>query len=210
MALVKSRILLRANIHSFQRNVFGSIPCLVNPPDYREKDTLIITCSELGVAPDCISFGAPERFLVLQHIAGSMPSKAECEVYEGLSCAGIEQLFEKCEFRHVIVCGHLDCGVIARWLQPAEAGERVTGDFRRRFETGTRTLVDNNYFPNSSLERLELMIFEHVLCQIENLLTHSFVAERVRTGTSFYGRVVDDESARVYGYDPDESAFSLI
>lgn len=211
MALVKSRISLRADIHPFQKNVFGSVAGLVHPADCRERDTLIITCSELGVAPDYISFGTPERFLFLQHIAGSIPSKAECEASDGLCCDGIEKLFGKYEFRHVIVCGHLDCGVIARWLLPAEAGVRDAGDFRRRFETGTRKLVDNNYFPISSSERLRLMIFEHVLCQIENLLTHSFVSERVRAGmTSFYGWVVDDESARVFGYCPDESAFSHI
>ncbi len=211
MSLVKSRIPLRADLHDFPKNVFGSLAGLVNPTISREKDTLIIACSELGTAPDAISFANRERFLILQHLAASIPSKAECETCQGLSCEPIQQLFDKYDFRHVVVCGHLGSRVIPYWLQPAAKEVSDVGSFRRRFETGTRSLVDNNYFPNSLSERIELMIFEHVLCQIANLLTHSFISDRVQTDkSSFYGWVIDDESARVYGYCADQSAFVLI
>ena len=97
------------------------------------------------------------------------------------------------------------------WLQPAAQGDADFGGFRRRFELGTRDLVDKNYFPKSVSERIKLMIFEHVLCQIENLQTHPFVASRVQAQTtSFYGWVVDGDSARVFGFSPEESAFVLI
>ena len=213
MSLVKPRIELTADLHQFSKDVFGSITGLVRPLVARKKDTLIIACSELGTAPDIISFGKPEQFLILQHLAASIPSKSECEIYDGLSCEGLEQLFDKYEFRHVIICGTLGCGVIPFWLQPAEKrdSDADIGGFRQRFEMGTRKLVDENYFPESVAERLELVIFEHVLCQIDNLLSHTFILDRVRTRTtSFYGWVIDDKSTRVYGYDPDESAFRLI
>lgn len=208
MSLVQSRISLRADVHSLDKIIFGSVADLVNPPVSREKDTLIIACSELAAGPDCISFGKRERFLVLQHLAGSIPSENECEKHDGLSCDSVQQLFDKYEFRHVIVCGYLGCGAVARWLQPESKKDPDTGGFRRRFETGTRRLVDASYSPDSCSKRFELMIFEHVLCQIENLLTHSFVSERIRAKTtSIYGWVVDDESSRVYGYSHDQSAY---
>ena len=97
------------------------------------------------------------------------------------------------------------------WLQPAAQGDADFGGFRLRFELGTRDLVDKNCFPKSVSERIKLMIFEHVLCQIENLLPHPFVASRVQAQTtSFYGWVVDGDSARVFGFSPEESAFVLI
>ena len=210
MSLVKCKVSLRPNLHSFPKNSFGSVADLVGPAS-RERDTLIIACSELGSAPDYASFANRERFVILQHLAASLPSKAECEMYDELCFIAIEQLFYKYDFRHVIVCGHLSGGAIPYWLSPAAERDDDVGKFRRRFEQGTRSLVDDNYFPSSDAERLELLVFEHILCQIENVLTHTFVSQRVETQTtSFYGWVVDDESARVFGYQPNESAFTLL
>ena len=71
--------------------------------------------------------------------------------------------------------------------------------------------MDHNYLPDSAGERFDLMVFEHVLCQIDNLLTHPFIFDRVQASTtSIYGWVIDNISARVYGYRPEESAFVLI
>jgi carbonic anhydrase len=71
--------------------------------------------------------------------------------------------------------------------------------------------VDSNYAPETATERVTVMICEHVLCQIENVLTHPFAMKRVLArNTSIHGWVIDDESARVFGYDPEEFAFMPI
>ena len=208
MSMVNWELSLKEGLHQFPQRTFGSPSDLTNTRDARERDTLIIACSELGTAPDNISFAEPNRCVVLQHLAASIPSKDECDRHQVLSCDSIEKLFDKHEFRHVIVCGHLLCGVIRSWLKPIERGYTDFGSFRLRFETGTKELVERNYLSNTDEEKLTLMICEHVLCQIENLLTHSFVMKRVRGGTmSLHGWVVDDQSARVLGYSPVESAF---
>lgn len=198
---------LKAGLHHFAPEVFGCADDLINPKAVRERDTLMIACSEQGSAPNNVSFACPGRFSVLQHIGASIPSKVECDV-AGVSCDDVKQLFNKHDFRHVIVCGHLGCGVIRGWLQPIVDGYEDIGNFRRRFEKGTRQLVDGNYSPNTVTERCALMICEHVLSQIENLLTHSFIIKRVQAKqTLFHGWVIDDETARVFGYCCKESAF---
>jgi len=208
MSLVDRKLSLQRGLHTFPRGIFGSINELMHPTEVRERDTLIIACSEQGASPDNISFATPNRCVVLQHLAASMPSLNECETYEELCCDEVESLFDKYEFRHVIVCGHLYCGVIRHWLRPLKEGHTDVGNFRRRFESGTRDLVDRNYLPSSCKQRCTLMICEHVLCQIENVMTHPFVANRVTARTtSFHGWVVDDDTARVMAYSPQESAF---
>ena len=164
--------------------------------------------SEQGAAPDNISFANPCSFVILQHLAAAMPSKRDYEQTAEHSCNDLEKLFSKYDFRHIVVCGHLGCGVIRYWLQPTKIGDSDIADFRRRFSEGTRKLVDSNYLPGTIEERNSLMVCEHVLCQIENMLTHSFIRTRViARSTFFHGWVVDDESARVLGYCPNESAF---
>ncbi|MEM7453308.1 MAG: carbonic anhydrase [Planctomycetota bacterium] len=202
-------LLLKKGLHRLPREVFGSPRDLIRPGETRERDTLLIACSELGAAPDNISCATPERFVVLQHLAASMPSLAECERFEGVSMLDVQRLFEDCEFCNVIVCGHLGCNVIRNWLNPRAKTQRDAGSFRARFESRTVKLVDSNYDPETTDDRVQLMICEHVLCQLENLLTHRFVDERVRSGwTRLHGWVIDDDSARVMAYCPRNSTFT--
>ena len=198
-------------LHNFPQRSFGSTAKLVNPAHARPGDTLMIACSEQGTAPDDVSFAEPGRFVILQHLAASMPSAEECAGYPQLSVRDVQRLFAKHEFRHVIVCGHLNCGVIRHWLEPASGAIPDAAAFRERFENGTLSLVDRNYRQTTETQRITIIICEHVLCQVENLLTHKFALDRVLTGkTSFHAWVNDDETARVYGYNPDNSAFVAI
>ena len=191
--------------------MFGSASDLLRKRYPQDTDTLIVACSEQGAAPDNISFASPGRLVILQHIAATLPSNRECEQYPGLSCREVEKLFTRYDFRNVIICGHLKCGVIRNWLQPMNEPYADIGAFRERFELGTRELVDVNYPSVSGTERCTLMICEHVLCQIENLASHPFMQKRLESGkTSFFGWVVDDESARVFSYCFAESAFVLV
>ena len=211
MSVIDLKLALRSEIHDFPEGIFGSASQLTNLDIAREWDTLIIACSEQGAAPDQISFKTENRFAVLQHLAASIPSRAECATYEGLSCDEIEALFDKHEFRHVIVCGHLECGVIRNWLRPSKHDSRDVGGFRARFEAGTMSIVDQHYVTHSYEQRVRLMICEHVLCQVENLITHPFVMDRVRIGaTSIHAWIMDDQTARVYGYHPVKNEFALL
>lgn len=203
--------LLKEGIHDFPPGAFGSTDELRRCAALHQKRILLLACSEQGGAPDSISFAKTGSFLILQHLAASVPSKLDCEHFEGHSFNAIEKLIFNYDFRHVIVCGHLGCEVIRHWLQPAREGESDVGNFRRRFNQGTRKLVDSHYLPNNAEERISLMVCEHVLCQIDNMLTHSSIMARVKAKrTFFHGWVTDDESARVLGYCPNESAFALI
>ncbi|MEM7314947.1 MAG: carbonic anhydrase [Planctomycetota bacterium] len=204
-------VAIRTGLHHFDHSIFGATSDLIEETARRDRGTLMFACSEQGVAPGNVSFANPESFVILQHLGACVASKTECEKYPDLSLGEVEKLFGKYDFRHVIVCGHFGCGVIRTWLQPSNNGNTDSGGFRVRFENGTRDLVDDNYSPGSADERCRLMVCEHVLCQIENLLTHPFIKERaIAEETWFHGWVVDDETARVYGYCPQESLFRPI
>jgi len=145
MSLMNGAIPLRPGLHQFPGNVFGSISDLIEPSDSRERDSLIIACSELGAAPDNVSFAKREQFIVLQHLAASMPSRNECEMYEGLSFEAVERLFDRYEFRRVIVCGHVECGVIHNWLQPSAVASKW-----ELVNWWTRTICPNQFRNESS------------------------------------------------------------
>ena len=209
-SLVEQKLELAKGLHRFPSNAFGSVRELLHPVNVREWDTLMVACSELGTAPDNVSFRTPNRCVILQHLAASIPSSRECANIDGLAFDDVEALFDKYDFRHVIICGHLHCGVIRSWLGPPPKDCSDIGSFWARFEEGTLELVNSNYRTDTFEQRLTLMVCEYVLCQLDNLLTHPFLADRVqKERTKLHGWVLDDDSARVFGYSPQESAFLL-
>ena len=208
MVTTISKLSLKPGIHQFPEGSFGSLSALIQDTNDRRHSTLIIACSELGSAPDNLSFAKPGQCVVLQHLAASIPSAVECKQHADLSFSEIEKLIEEHDFGHVAVCGHLECGVIRNWLNQATLAGQDFGNFRLRFELGTRRLVDRYYYPNSAAERCTIMICEHVLVQLQNLITHRFFADRLSTKqTVLHGWIIDDYSARVLGYRPEQSAF---
>ena len=211
MSLANKIFQIRESLHEFPSGTFGSNRELLAPQVVRERDTLVFACSEQGTAPDNISFTTPNRCVIIQNLAASIPAYSDCIAQEGLSFGDVESLVSKYEFPFLIVCGHLQCGLIRAWLRPNPVSQNDIGGFRKRFERDVVALVDANYEFSDLAQRCTFMICEHVLCQIENLLTHHCIADRVRSGNlSLYGWVVDDETARIYSYAHERSAFVLI
>lgn len=211
MSQLISKYSLIPELHKFPADLFGSAEDLIASQGARLKDTLIIACSELGLAPDLISFGRPEQFVILQHLAASVPSKQDCKQCVELNFQPVIHLFEQHQFRDVIVCGHFGSTVIPYWLETSARGRSDVGQFRRRFDDGARTLVDQNYTPNSESERTILIILEHALCQIENLLSHDQIHQLAQSKTTvFHAWIVDNSTARIFSYRPKGSAFVLI
>ena len=67
----------------------------------------------------------------------------------------------------------------------------------------TVATVNERYPKVTGEDRVELLIREHVLFQIENLLSDHFVQERIKSGqVKLHGWVVNDSTARIHSYAP--------
>ena len=70
-----------------------------------------------------------------------------------------------------------------------------TGGFKARFRRKTLALVNERYPDVGETERCRVAVFEHVLIQLENILSHSAFAERVANGSlKLFGWVVKEHS----------------
>ncbi|MEM7473916.1 MAG: hypothetical protein AAF483_02930, partial [Planctomycetota bacterium] len=73
MNLAKPTIPIVSRLHHFPEGVFGSLAELLDENLAVEKDTLLVACSEMGAAPDHISFASRDRVFILQNLAASIP-----------------------------------------------------------------------------------------------------------------------------------------
>lgn len=193
-------------LHQFTPEFFGKISDFLETADSTRRDALMLACADHGTAPDNISFAGPGRFSILQHIGASIRSARDRTSSSVID--DVELLLDRHDHKHVVVCGHLACGVIRNWLKPDCPDY---GGLTTHFRTTTQTAVDAAYPQSSDEERVERMICEHVLFQVENLQSHDVVRERLEAGRlRLHAWIADDTTARIHAYDPVKGVFNLV
>ncbi len=126
----------------------------------------------------------------------------------GGSTATIEYAVAMLGVKHVIVCGHTDCGVMRALLHPESVEDLpAVKSWMIQAET-TRRIVRENYADLEGAELLVTTIQENVRIQLDHLKTHPAVAVRLRRGTlSLHGWVYSIHTGDIWAYDEDKDVF---
>lgn len=179
-------------------------------PQHRERflelalqqnpDTLLIGCSDSRVVPGVLLQTGPGELFVCRNAGNVAPAYGE---QAGGVSATIEYAVQVLKVKHVVVCGHSDCGAMKAALHP----EKLTGlpgvaQWLRHAERAV-AVVNETCGSVSEHRKLELLIEENVLSQLDNLMTHPTVAAKVRTGAlELHGWVFDIPHCELKVYDP--------
>lgn len=200
---------LLAGVAHFQSRVF---------PEHQEQfekiafeqnpRALFITCADSRVMPNLITQSNPGELFQCRDVGNIVPPYGGA--YGGVS-ATIEYSISVLGVKHVIVCGHSDCGAmrallnqdkiakfpsVLGWLQHAEAARRTV------LESG-QTLPED--------ELLLMMIEQNVRAQLTNLKTHPAVASKMARGElTVHGWVYDIQHGTVSILNPENDVFEKV
>lgn len=167
---------LKQGIRRFQTEVYPGDAAFyqkaVNEP--QQPHTFLITCADSRIDPELITQSKPGELFVLRNIGNLIPAYGE--MMGGVS-AVVEYAVGLLKVKHVVVCGHADCGAmkgllapsstdsmpaVKNWLRNATAALNIT-------EALEENQKDNHGFLKSLTE-------QNVLLQIQHLRTHPSVA----------------------------------
>jgi carbonic anhydrase len=141
---------------------------------------LFVTCADSRIDPELITQSGPGDLFVTRNVGNLVPAYGQ--MLGGVS-AVIEYAVTALKVRHVVVCGHTDCGAmkgllrpealekmptVKSWLQNAEAALSVAN-----------SLTDKDAKPGELLQRVTE---ENVLLQLQHLRTHPSVAGAMARG----------------------------
>jgi carbonic anhydrase len=163
----------------------------------QEPSALFLTCADSRIVPALITHSGPGELFIERNPGNIVPVYSEETV--GVS-ASIEYAVTTLGTRHIVICGHSDCGAVkgifkpdkvahmpamARWLKHgAEARQRLRCEGLEE-EAQLRALTELN-----------------VRVQMENLLTHPCVRAGLAEGSlSVHGWVYDIETGSVVAHD---------
>ena len=167
---------------------------------------LFITCADSRIVPDLILGTGPGDLFISRSIGNVVP--VSMHDVDGVT-ATIEYAVDVLKVKHVILCGHSDCGALkaavnrdgleklpkaSRWLQHIEAA------FTHRQPVNPE---DGEHAELSSLIR------GNVVAQLLNLKAQPSVARAIMEGRlSVYGWYYDILSGRIEQYDENQRRFA--
>jgi carbonic anhydrase len=186
--------------------------------DSQHPDILFITCADSRVVPNLIFQTEPGDMFLCRVIGNIVPPYGA--MLGGIS-ATIEYAVEVLHVRHIIVCGHSDCGAIKAVLPP-DPNESAPRDPRTPRDLSRLPLTAKwlgyvepawKYLPagisDADIPTLHTaLIRANVVAQLENLKTHPEVARALAHNTlEVHGWYYDILTGAVEAWDQQRRQF---
>ena len=176
--------------------------------DRQEPMALFITCADSRVMPNMITQTEPGDLFLCRDVGNIVPPHGSA--YGGVS-ATIEYSVAVLKVKHVIICGHSDCGAMRALLNP----ERLEGlpgvlDWLRHAAAPHHT-VTRDYEHLEPEAKLSMLIEENVRTQLEHLGTHpAVIAALAEKRLEVHGWVYEIETGTVRAYDRADGGFKPV
>ena len=197
---------LMAGLQKFQREVFPLKKELFERlAKGQQPTTLFITCADSRVVPDLFTQSEPGEIFVIRNAGNIVPAY---RLPPGGVTATIEFAVAVLSVKHIVICGHTDCGAMKGLLHP----EKLTWvpavvDWLGQAEA-TRRVVLENYKGLDEPAMVDALIRENVLVQLKNLETHPSVISRTARGElQLYGWIYNIGTGDVESFDADKQSF---
>ena len=173
---------LKAGIQKFRTEVYpeDKATYIKAASEPQTPHALIVTCADSRIDPELITQSRPGDVFVTRNVGNLVPAYGE--MLGGVS-AVIEYAVTALKVRHVVVCGHSDCGAMKGLLHP-EALEKmptVKSWLKNAHAalSGANSLAEHDEKPGDLMRRVTE---ENVLLQMQHLRTHPSVAGAMASG----------------------------
>jgi carbonic anhydrase len=145
--------------------------------------TLFIACADSRVDPNLITSSSTGDVFVTRNIGNMVPAYGE--MLGGVS-AVIEFAVGSLGVKHIVVCGHSDCGAMKALLDPKSVAKMptVTSWLKNAHAalSVAETLYERDQLEGSDKTMLDELTEQNVLLQLQHLKTHPSVAGAMAMG----------------------------
>ena len=172
----------------------------------QSPEVLFITCSDSRIDPNLITQTKPGELFIARNAGNFVP--AHFTQSTGDMDATLEYATSVLNVRHVVVCGHTDCGAIKGAMNPESVKHlpHVSNWLSNGAAAVARVRARNNgeLGPAQMLELIE----ENVVQQLRHLETHPSVTAKMATGAlHLHGWVYDIGEGQIYCYEASRNSF---
>jgi carbonic anhydrase len=193
---------LLQGLQQFQTGYFSHHKQLFEELSHTQKPRILfITCSDSRIDPNLITQADVGELFVIRNAGNIIPPYRATNGGEG---ATIEYAVQVLNIKHVIVCGHSNCGAMKALLKNMDSlGKEMplVYDWLQYAEV-TRRIVIENYLGLIGEELLEVTVAENILAQLENLHTYPVIRAKLHRGElALHGWIYRIATGEVLAYD---------
>jgi carbonic anhydrase len=176
---------LKNGVRRFHTEVYAQNPELFAQAvaDPQRPHTLFVTCADSRIDPNALTSTGPGEVFVTRNIGNMVPAYGE--MLGGVS-AVIEFAVSALGVRHVVICGHSDCGAMKALLDPASTAKMPSvRNWLKNAQTAlavASTLREHEIEAHHERPLIDVLTEQNVLLQLQHLRTHPAVATAVTTG----------------------------
>jgi carbonic anhydrase len=170
---------LKAGIRRFRAEVYPA-----DAETYRRAGSepqrpgaLVIACADSRVDPYVLTQTRPGSLFVTRNIGNMVPAYGE--MMGGVS-AVLEYAVSALKVKHIVLCGHTDCGAMKALLDPAAVEAMPT--VRRWLRNAHTALSVAEAVKTSPENLLRVVTEENIRLQMQHLRTHPSVAGAMARG----------------------------
>ncbi|PCI80573.1 MAG: carbonic anhydrase [SAR86 cluster bacterium] len=170
----------------------------------QNPEVLFITCADSRIDPNMVTQTEPGDLFIIRNAGNIVPPHSK---QAGGVTASIEFAVAALGVRHIVICGHTDCGAMKGALNPAglDGLPHV-----QEWLDHSRAAVDvvKAKHGQATIDELSDVTEENVLLQMQHLRTHPAVLSPLSTGdVDLHGWVYDIEHGTVNAYCEDKKSF---
>ena len=171
---------------------------------------LVVACCDSRVDPALVLDCEPGDLFVIRNVANLVPPVENQGNYHGTSAA-LEFGVRNLGVQHVIVLGHAQCGGIHALLEGNVDAEESFIAGWMRIADAARQQVEREHAHASSKVRHRACEQQAILVSLDNLMTFSWICERVEQGKlALHGWYFDIEQGELLGYDALSRKFEVL
>jgi carbonic anhydrase len=195
-------------IRHFQKHVFPQNRTLFQRlAAGQSPEVLMVGCSDSRLALDLITQSAPGDIFVSRNAGNIVPPYDRADALS----ATIEYAVCALNIRHIIVCGHSDCGAMKALLNPELAKSMPHVSRWLRHAEGARRALDELPKEVSDKDALAAVTKLSILLQLEHLKTHPYVFAKMQNGDlQLHGWRFEIESGEVDAWDAERKSWSAV
>jgi carbonic anhydrase len=176
---------LKNGVRQFRKDVYPKHAAMYAQAasELQRPHTLFIACADSRVDPNEITSSGVGDVFVTRNIGNMVPAYGE--MLGGVS-AVVEFAVSFLGVRHIVVCGHSDCGAMKALLDPAAVASMPTVTSWMKNAHAALAVADKLYErdlqEHTGRTRIEELTEQNVLLQLQHLKTHPSVAGAMAMG----------------------------
>jgi len=189
-------------VYPTKRDLFEKLSAGQSP------ECLFITCSDSRIETGLITQSDPGELFICRNAGNIVPPHTN---HTGGMTASIEFAVSVLKVPHIVVCGHSDCGAMKGALAPQNLSQLPHVQEWLSYTRAAVAAVERATPELPPAEKLQRVIEENVILQLQHLKTHPAVAAAIAVGElELHGWVYDIRTGSVLAYNEDRRGFESV